>query len=148
MVRGSAAPSVPRLRRLGSSRLGSTTGWTADADDGEPWVQFDLGTPQVVVGAATQKRAAPRDDESVSAFDLLVYRETGSAGLDAPGGWFRVQDLAGPACADAADAVVNSCLAVPVRARFVRLQPTTWTAHTSLRAALLIERRCKDGPTI
>jgi hypothetical protein len=78
------APLNTVLPSNGSSLLQSASGWTPDADDAEPWLQFDLGTPQVVAGAVLQKHAPPRQDESVTGYELLVHRAAGggSAGLD------------------------------------------------------------------
>lgn len=114
------------LGQMWRVRLANTdTAWRAAVDDAAQCVQFDLGGLKCVT--KVQTKGCFTDSYWVTRFELS-YTNDGSH-------WTR---LATSFLGNTAkDTLAESEISPPIKARMVRLHPTAWHEHVSLRAELL-----------
>ncbi len=132
----------------GSGRLDSEQGWSAGYSDQNQYMQIDTGKVQPISGIITQGRRAAnyrgtnRGWYGVHWQWVTRYRvEVSDDGKT----WTKVQ------CGQEFEANVDNDSRVkrkfdkPVMARFVRINPTAWNGHPTMRAALLVcAQDCED----
>ena len=114
-------------------RLHSVAGvgaWVAGVNDRDQWLEIDLRTLHWVTSVATQGRALagtrhPNKSEWVTAYSVAVSVN----GHD----WQTVDDFVGNTDSES---VVTNQFCVPVEARYVRILPTAWNGHISMRAEI------------
>ncbi|XP_078375887.1 uncharacterized protein LOC144659348 [Oculina patagonica] len=110
---------------------GKQGGWSAKTNDLSQWIKVDLLTYTKVTGVSTQGRNA--EDQRVTKYKLqysddgatfLFYKEPGQSSAKVFEG---NQD---------SDTIVYHQLNPPMEARFIRLLPTAWHNHISMRMEL------------
>ncbi|XP_033108001.1 lactadherin-like [Anneissia japonica] len=119
--------------RLNTVRDGSGTGaWSAGPKDQNQWIQADLGSLYKVTGVITQGRH--NNDQWVTSYKVL-YSSNGD-------NFEEIMDANGQVAvfngnSDRNNAVINM-LHDYVYAEFIRINPTNWHNHISLRFLSLI----------
>ncbi|KAL9968117.1 hypothetical protein ACROYT_G026449 [Oculina patagonica] len=118
---------------------GKQGGWSARTNDGSQWIQVDLESFTKVTRITTQGRNAY--NQWVTKYKLQ-YSEDGVhfvyyhvPGQNSPKEFVANQD---------SDTVVYHQLIPPIEARFVRLRPTAWHNHISMRMELYGCEACSD----
>lgn len=122
----------------GRSQLESPQAWSAARNQAQEWIEIPLGIEQRAVGIVTQGRA--NHEQWVSEYTLQARMPSGEL-IDLNGGlpFQGNQDRRSK---------VQHRLDVPLGATAVRLMPTQWHKHISLRVALLTERDLSVGANV
>ncbi|XP_072047054.1 uncharacterized protein [Amphiura filiformis] len=113
---------------------GTTGAWSAQTNDFNQWIQVALDDPTWVTGVLIQGREDPVYQQWVTKFKV----QFSDNGQD----WNSVQeDMIFDGNTNPNEVVTNIFL-TPVRASYIRIVPTEWNAHISLRFELL---GCEDN---
>ncbi|XP_072020462.1 uncharacterized protein [Amphiura filiformis] len=122
-----------RLNRV--AQAGTTGAWSAKTNDGNQWIQAALGRPTRVTGVLIQGRPAHR--QWVTKFKV----QSSNDGEE----WTFVQQANGESIFDGntdQTTVVTNLFHTPVTASYIRILPTEWNNHISMRFELL---GCEDA---
>ena len=106
------------------SMLNSKLTWAAGSGTQGQYVQMDAGLEMELVGVATQGRADW--DQWVTAYN--VSTSTDGSTFTSVGSYTGNTDRS---------TIVHRFFATPVRARWVRIQPTSWHGYISMRCAMV-----------
>ncbi|XP_033105774.1 uncharacterized protein LOC117108037 [Anneissia japonica] len=121
-----------RRARLNIGREGSETGaWSAQRNDHSQWIQADLGSSQTLTGIITQGRSDV--DQWVITFQVQ-YSQDSLAWLELVGNGNQVEEFVGNTDRDTP---VTNLFPTPISAQFLRVHPTAWNGHISMRFELL-----------
>ncbi|XP_072035554.1 uncharacterized protein [Amphiura filiformis] len=123
-----------RLNRV--AQAGTTGAWSAGVKNVNQWIEADLGHPTRVTGVLIQGRADGCCLQWVTKFKVK-YSNNGDY-------WTSVQQTDGEMIFDGntdRTTVVTNLFLVPVIASFIRIIPTEWNGHISMRFELL---GCED----
>ncbi|XP_064477173.1 lactadherin-like [Ornithodoros turicata] len=112
----------------------SSGGWCALRNNGNQWVQVDLGPPTRVTGVATRGRGDSRRKQWVTAYRLAYSNDSMR--------WFHYKDdnhldpkeFGGNMDRDTER---RHYLNAPFVARYVRFQPTSWKRRAAMRVAVI-----------
>ncbi|XP_022794505.1 lactadherin-like, partial [Stylophora pistillata] len=110
---------------------GKTGGWSARSNNGNQWIQVALGSYTKLTSIATQGRNA--HNQWVTAYKLQ-YSDDGMNFY-----YYKVPGHSSPKTFEGnkdRDSVVYHNLNPPIQARYIRLRPTAWYRHISLRMEL------------
>ncbi|KXJ24041.1 neuropilin-1a [Exaiptasia diaphana] len=110
-------------------RLNSAGGWAAKHDDGNQWIQVDLGAPTTLTEVLTQGRQDA--DQWVKQFTI---------GFSDDGVKFRVYKSRGFGVIFRGNkdrnTVVKNTINPPIQARFIQIYPCSWHNHIAMRIEL------------
>ncbi|KAJ1483852.1 galactose-binding domain-like protein [Baffinella frigidus] len=111
------------------------TAWIAHSDSMNllQWLAMDTGSLQNIEGVATQGRGGDTEDQWVSSYTVSVSHDKISWVAVDGGSTFTGNTGRG-------DAVVRNNFAAVVTARYVRIEPVTWTGYIAMRAGVYVER--------
>ncbi|KAJ1467527.1 hypothetical protein T484DRAFT_1858558, partial [Baffinella frigidus] len=111
------------------------TAWIAHSGSMDllQWLAMDTGSVQNIEGVATQGRGGDTEDQWVSSYTVSVSDDKIS--WVAVDGGFTFTGNTGRG-----DAVVRNNFAAVVTARYVRIEPVTWTGYIAMRAGVYVER--------
>ena len=111
-------------------QLNSDAAWISCANDNQQWYVIDVGDTRTITGVATQSRRGSA--QRVTKFLVST--------ADSPTGpWTYVNNgtVFDGNRYDSTDHIEDNVFAHPVEARFVRIEPTAWNQHISMRAGVL-----------
>ncbi|XP_064455887.1 hemocytin-like isoform X2 [Ornithodoros turicata] len=132
--------SNPDKGRLGSQTTSDSLGaWIPRRQGRGEFVQADLGGVRLVYGVVTQGRE--RTEQRVTRYRVLVS-EDGESLFYLHGDDGQPKELVGN---HDATGVMRQLFLRPVKARYVRIEPTAWNEIIALRFDIL---GCLDGPTL
>jgi hypothetical protein len=114
----------------GRGRLDSVQAWSARYNDRNQWYQMDLGTVRNVTGVITIGRP-DGGTQWVTQFKAKWSADGRT--------WHDVEDGVEYAANFDKHSPVKTHWAEPVEARYIRILPTHWHDHISMRAGILIE---------
>ncbi|XP_072045785.1 uncharacterized protein [Amphiura filiformis] len=118
--------------RLNRKAQGGTTGaWSAKANDDKQWIQAELSTSQLVTAVQIQGRPA---------YQQWVTKYKVQSSTDGEDWEFVDGGLTFDGNTDQ-ETVVTNFFKTPVTARYIRIRPTEWNNHISMRFELL---GCED----
>ncbi|TNV75373.1 hypothetical protein FGO68_gene11368 [Halteria grandinella] len=106
--------------------------WAAGSNDPDQWIGVCLGSPKKVVKVALQGRS--ENNQRVTQF-RVKYSQDGLA-------WHFADDETFFEGAKDANTVVTHYFKKPFVARSVRINPTAWNEHISLRFEVYFEESC------
>ncbi|XP_072018874.1 uncharacterized protein [Amphiura filiformis] len=121
-----------RLNRV--AQTGTTGAWSAQTKDGNQWIQAALGSPTWVTGVLIQGRADICCPQWVTKFKVQ-YSNDGNY-------WTFVRqtnnqsEMIFDGNTDQ-NTIVTNLLPTPVRASYIRIVPTAWKGHISMRFELV-----------
>ncbi|XP_072022195.1 uncharacterized protein [Amphiura filiformis] len=105
----------------------SAGSWSAATANDDQWIQVDLGTPTLVSGIITQGRDGT--DQWVTMFTVEYSKDCIT--------WKDVDDKAEFTGNTDQDTEVTNTFTTPVSATLIRIRPTAWEVHISMRFELL-----------
>ncbi len=127
--------------RHSTGQLNGEQGWSAGANDQNQWLQLDLGTVVPVAGVMTQGRrttsiyyANANSDQWVTKYKVSVSQD-GNSWQPVDGGREFDGNYDG-------ETQVKRLFGNTVMARYVRIMPTAWFNHITMRAAAVL---CVQG---
>lgn len=123
-----------------AGRLDSRQAWSNKSEDTTPWYQMDLGSVRRVAGVVVAPRANMA--QWVTRFKVSVADAEAGPWRKADGG----NDFEG--CSSMTQDPVRMVFQSFESCRFVRIEPTAFSGHCSLRADVLLEGSSKDLPPI
>jgi len=112
----------------GQGALDSAQGWSAAANNAAQWWQWDLSTQRMVTGVVTQGRA--NSNQWVTKYKVSHSNE-GTTWSDVDGGNLFSGN------SDRGTKVQNN-FATPVNTRYIRIEPTLWHGHISMRSGVFV----------
>ncbi|XP_033117369.1 uncharacterized protein LOC117117232 isoform X1 [Anneissia japonica] len=107
------------------ARLHSTKAWAAGSNDGNQWIQADIGALTEITGVITQGHYSY--NEWVKSYEVL-YSVDGSN--------FNTISTVFTGNTDR-DTEITNMFPTPVNAQFIRIRPISWKTHISLRFEVL-----------
>lgn len=121
--------SRSKLSMIADGRVNG--GWSAATNTDRQWLQYDLGSVRKITGVVTKGRNGV--SQFVTQYRVLYTNDTFF--------WQYILDANGKpklffGNVDTDSAQVNF-LHPPISARYVRINPTKWVSHVSMRAELL-----------
>ena len=129
--------------RHSTGQLNGKQGWSAGANDQNQWLELDLGLIMPVAGVMTQGRrttsiyyANANSDQWVTKYKVSVSQD-GNSWQPVDGG----REFDGN---NDGETHVKRLFASTVQARYVRIMPTAWQNHITMRAAAVV---CVEGCT-
>jgi len=111
----------------GRGQLDSPQGWSAQSNNLNQWWRMDAGAEKSIVGVITQGRADC--DQRVTNFKVSTSLD-GTTWTAVDGGKVF------PGNNDRNTKLTNKFIS-PVTARYVRIEPTAWNQHVSMRSGIL-----------
>jgi hypothetical protein len=127
--------------RHSTGQLNGEQGWSAGANDQNQWLELDLGVAMTVVGIMTQGRrttsiyyANAKSDQWVTKYKVSVSQD-GNSWQPVDGG----REFGGN---NDGETHVKRMFGTPVVGRYVRIMPTAWQNHITMRAAAVV---CVEG---
>ncbi|XP_073969601.1 hemolectin isoform X3 [Rhodnius prolixus] len=112
------------------ARLTSTGAWRPHVDDKEPFLQIDLGTVDIVYGITIS--GSPEDNEFVKSFYILYSVNNATYNYVAFMGMPEL--FKGPLTNTDRETITFQ---TPVEARYIRINPTSWTGAPAVRIEIL-----------
>ncbi|KAK3239336.1 hypothetical protein CYMTET_50730, partial [Cymbomonas tetramitiformis] len=130
-----AASSVTRNDAPGTGyhrgRIDSSQAWSSAHNRQGEWYEMDLGAVhEAVEGVVTQGRR--HSNQWVTGFQVKVS-EDGSTWADVDGGFTFVGNTN-------RDSRVQNTFVAPIAARYIRIYPTSWYSHISMRSGVLVKQ--------
>jgi len=114
--------------RYGQGALDSAQGWSAQHNNAAQWWQWDLSTQRMVTGVVTQGRAGY--SQWVTQYKVS-HSSDGTTWSDVDGGNLFSGN------SDRGTKVQNN-FATPVNTRYIRIEPTLWHGHISMRSGVFV----------
>jgi len=115
------------------SMLDSGQAWSAVNSQLGEWMQIDLRSDFWVAGVITQGRGHSSQDQYVTSYRVEYSRD--GASFSSVAGEFAGNDGVRE------DDRVQSTFPAAVQARYIRIYPTAWNNHMSMRAGVLVQDR-------
>ena len=125
------------LENCGNSMIDSKSAWCSASNTVGSWIQLDNGKIGSISGVITQGRQDARvlkrgglaeHNQWVQSFKVKYKDESGS--------WWDIDGKTFPGNVDK-NSKVTTTFSKPVRARYIRIYPQTWSNHISMRADMI-----------
>ncbi len=119
-----------------AGKLDGAQGWSAQTNDLNQWMEIDVEQVVLVSGVVTQGRRVAYYYLGIGALAQWVTKYRVSVSVDGRS-WTMVQNGSEFEGNSDNDTPVRQLFEKPVLARYVRIMPTAWFLHITMRAAVM-----------